>query len=127
MTPGISGIWSYGAVADFSCTRGFVLSNSNLSVENIGPINRQCTSSGEWSGVPPYCHYVDCGQTVTIPENGNVTYGNETTFASEAVVACSEGYILNGSDTLTCTSNGTWSPQPPSCSAISINKIYNIL
>jgi len=121
MTAGISGIWSYGAVAEYSCNTGYVLSHNNLSFDNNGPVNRTCLSSGEWSGIRPFCQLVDCDRNVTIPVNGNVTYENDTTFGNEAFVNCSEGYWLNGSHTLTCTEDGTWSPKSPMCSAISMD------
>jgi len=171
MTPGISGNLSYGAVAEFSCITGFVLSHSmslhctknglwngtkpicekrkcqppsqpiNGSVHPldvihsyldevryscaigfylIGPENRTCMSSGEWSDPEPHCQLVDCGRNVTLPVNGNVTLGNETTYGSEACVYCSEGYRLNGPNVLKCNTDGTWSSPSPTCNAISI-------
>ena len=172
MSPGFSEIWSYGAVAEFSCYTGFVLSHNislrctetglwngtnpscekgkcqpplqpiNGSIEPlnathtyldevmyscvigfdlIGTENRTCLASGEWSDNEPYCQLVDCGKDVTAPVNGNVIFGNETTFGSEAFVNCTEGYRLNGSHTLICASDGTWGPPLPNCSAISMN------
>jgi len=138
MTLGISGNWSYGTVAEFSCITGFVLSH-NLSLQctenghwcdtmlihnglwnDTNPENRTCLSSGEWSDNEPYCQLVDCGKNVTAPVHGKVIFGNETTFNSEAFVNCSEGYLLNGSHTLICTGDGTWDPHLPTCSVISM-------
>jgi len=112
MTPGISGNWSFGAIAEYSCITGYVLSN-NAPLQCI-----QNGTSGKWSDIIPHCKLVDCGTNFTGPVNGNVTYGNETTYASEAFVNCSEGYWLNGSQTLNCTSDGTWKPQSATCNAI---------
>ena len=177
MTPGISGNWSYGAVAEFSCITGYVLShNSSLhcmqngqwngteptceiqncsflpqlingKIESLndtytyqsvvmyscdlgfdlnGTTYRTCLASGEWSGDSPHCQLVNCGKNFTAPEHGNVTYGTETTFASKAFVNCTEGYYLNGSQTLTCTSDGTWDPQSQTCNALSMNYIFSL-
>jgi len=115
MTTGISGDWSYDAVAEFGCDAGYVLSH-NLSITCV-----QNGTSGEWSDVIPYCEPVDCGTNATAPLNGNVTYGNKTTFGHEAFVNCSEGYWLNGSQTLNCTSDGTWSHQSQICNLIGMH------
>jgi len=172
MIPGFSGYWSYGAVAEFSCITGFMLSHNvslrctetgfwngtnpicekrkcqppfqpingsfeplntthtfldkvmyscAIGFDLIGPENRTCLASGKWSYNEPYCQLVDCGENVTAPVNGNVIFGNETTFGSEAFVNCIEGYQLNGSQTRICTSDGTWGAHSPTCDAISMN------
>ena len=48
------------------------------------------------------------------PENGQVSVG-EVTFGSVATYSCDDGFILNGIATRTCTSDGTWSGDNPSC------------
>jgi len=177
VAPGIYGNWSLGAVGEFSCITGFVLSHNmslqctengrwndtspicekrkcqplshpiNGSIEPlnvthtyldevryncavgfnlIGPENRTCLSSGEWSEPEPHCQLVDCGN-ITAPVNGNVTGGEETTFGIEAFIHCSEGHRLNGSNVLKCNTDGTWSSQPPTCNAISIIIICVVL
>ena len=113
ITPGVSGNWSFGTKAEFGCDSGYILShNVTLQCQRNG-------TSGEWSDVIPQCRPVDCGTNAKVPVNGNITYGHETTFTNEAFVNCSEGYWLNGSQTLNCTSDGTWHPQSQTCNLIS--------
>ena len=59
------------------------------------------------------CLVVDCGHP------GNITNGRvhvyESGFKKIIRYSCNEGYILNGSSSRTCQSNGTWSGLKPTC------------
>ena len=57
---------------------------------------------------------VDCG-VLQPPLNGQVmVFG--TTLGSQALYNCDEGYILLGSTSRVCESNGRWSGDEPECS-----------
>ena len=56
---------------------------------------------------------VDCGPlSIT---NGQVVTPSGTTFMSTATYSCDNGYELNGTSTITCSSNGMWTPAAPIC------------
>ena len=48
------------------------------------------------------------------PDNGQVSVG-EVTFDSVATYSCDDGFTLKGTATRTCTSDGTWSGDNPTC------------
>ena len=56
---------------------------------------------------------IDCGDPGT-PANGD-TMVTTTTIGSIANHTCDTGYMLNGADQRECLSNGTWSPDLPTC------------
>ena len=52
--------------------------------------------------------------TLTDPANGIVTWTGLTP-GSTATYTCDVGFELNGVETRTCQSDGTWSDDPPTC------------
>ena len=48
------------------------------------------------------------------PGNGAVTV-NGTSPGDTATYSCNTGFELEGTDTVTCGDNGTWSAGPPVC------------
>lgn len=52
----------------------------------------------------------DCGALAV--QNGTVQYLQDTTYGQLAIVQCDDGYILQGSDHVTCELGGTWSAEP---------------
>ena len=57
-----------------------------------------------------------CANNLSNPDNGTVTL-DANTFSSQANYSCSEGYVLNGTTTLTrvCQADGLWSGSEPTC------------
>ena len=51
-------------------------------------------------------YFKGCGSTSLT--NGAVKYVNGTFYTSVAKLKCSDGYQLNGTDTVTCLENGEW-------------------
>ena len=104
----------FGSQCSLTCLLGHDLS---------GDATRSCGTDG-WSGDAPTCAPKDCG-TVTAPENGFVELGElGSLYGGAATYSCALGYKLIayngvsvGSATTesTCTSNGVWSPAPPTC------------
>ena len=58
---------------------------------------------------------IDCGDP-GIPKYGQ-RHGStlSTVYTSEVRYSCRSGYTLQGSDSITCQSNGEWSGSPPQC------------
>ena len=57
------------------------------------------------------------------PDNGRVTV---TGFGigDEASYTCDQGYQLDGVSSLTCSSDGQWSSQPPTCTQSMFDSLY---
>ncbi|XP_030270316.1 CUB and sushi domain-containing protein 1-like isoform X1 [Sparus aurata] len=93
----------------FSCEAGYSLS---------GSAERTCLHNGTWSGTQPVCQAVSCGNPGT-PAHGRIVFSDGITFGSSVAYACWEGFKTSGLTTRHCTTNGTWTGQPPDCTVIS--------
>ncbi|OCT85434.1 E-selectin [Xenopus laevis] len=106
-----NGKFKYNSNCSFSCNEGFALTDSNAL---------QCTASGSWSLDVPACEAVVC-PTIPVPEHGSMEceddYG-EFQYNSKCSFSCNEGFILTGSNSLHCTSSGSWSSGVPTCEAV---------
>ncbi|XP_045205733.2 CUB and sushi domain-containing protein 3-like [Mercenaria mercenaria] len=95
---------TYGTIETFTCNEGFELIGDDILV---------CTANGTWNGTVPICLIKDCGDLLP-PSNGDI-FVNKTTFGSEALYSCRNGFTLNGVENRTCLSNATWSESDPFC------------
>ncbi|CAG05694.1 unnamed protein product [Tetraodon nigroviridis] len=93
----------------FSCEAGYSL---------IGSVERTCLHNGTWSGTQPVCQAVSCGNPGA-PAHGRIVFNDGVTFGSSVAYACWEGFKTSGLTTRHCTTNGTWTGQPPDCVVIS--------
>ncbi|KAH3700409.1 hypothetical protein DPMN_075385 [Dreissena polymorpha] len=94
---------TYGSQAVYKCNRGF---NPDSGVV------RTCQDTGKWSGLPPVCIVVDCGNRTTL-ENGRVLFApSSTQYGATVILACNLGYRLLGNSSVTCTESGAWSTLP---------------
>ncbi|KAM7406247.1 hypothetical protein PAMP_000635 [Pampus punctatissimus] len=93
----------------FICEAGYSL---------IGSAERTCLHNGTWSGTHPVCQAVSCGNPGT-PAHGRIVFSDGITFGSSVAYACWEGFKTSGLTTRHCTTNGTWTGQPPDCTVIS--------
>lgn len=57
---------------------------------------------------------VSCGNPGT-PAHGRIVFSDGITFGSSVAYACWEGFKTSGLTTRHCTTNGTWTGQPPDC------------
>ena len=99
--------FSVGAVVAYSCIIGYTL---------IGPTTRTCLVNGTWSGIPPICEIIDCGDPGT-PNNGSRIL-NGTGLLSTVEYNCNDGYILIGSDIRECQSDKMWTGNIPECELV---------
>nr|XP_043886771.1 CUB and sushi domain-containing protein 1-like [Solea senegalensis] len=92
----------------FSCEAGYSLT---------GSAERTCLHNGTWSGTQPFCQAVSCGNPGT-PAHGRIVFSDGVTFGSSVAYACWDGFKTSGLTTRHCTTNGTWTGQPPDCTVI---------
>jgi len=90
----------------FTCDDGYNL---------VGNNSIQCQKNGLWSGIVPSCILInaDCGDPGT-PRHG-IKFYMSTTFGSVLNFSCLSGYILVGSISIQCNSDGRWSDVLPQC------------
>lgn len=62
----------------------------------------------------PQLSAVSCGNPGT-PAHGRIVFSDGITFGSSVAYACWEGFKTSGLTTRHCTTNGTWTGQPPDC------------
>lgn len=103
--------FSYGSHCDFECSEGFWLR---------GTSKLTCNNSGHWSQDLPTCHPVQCktidALSSSLSVNCSHPLGNFS-FGSQCLFTCEEGFSLNGTAELLCSSTGFWSDSLPSCTA----------
>lgn len=89
----------YGTVIRFTCEPGYHRRGAPVLV---------CTSLGEWSFPPPVCERAHCP---TLPEIDNgfiIDQENNFFFGDEGKIQCHKGYKLDGSPTIQCGVNQTF-------------------
>ncbi|XP_055388118.1 sushi, von Willebrand factor type A, EGF and pentraxin domain-containing protein 1 [Condylostylus longicornis] len=80
----------------------------------IGQKTLKCTKNGLWSGTPPTCSYINCGELPKL-ENGRIELSKpKTTFGTIAIYTCNVNYTIIGANERLCSNNG-WSGEQPSC------------
>uniref|UniRef100_A0A4W6DQS2 C3/C5 convertase n=1 Tax=Lates calcarifer TaxID=8187 RepID=A0A4W6DQS2_LATCA len=95
-----------GETQSFSCLEGFTL---------YGSAQRNCTTSGEWTGTTPVCdnHADDCDDP-GIPPGAQRSVGRFHR-GEKAVYRCQAGLDLLGSAERVCLENREWSGSSPRC------------
>lgn len=101
--------FSFGSFCDFECNEGFRLG---------GKPTLMCNESGLWSQNLPTCQPVQCGavQALSLTLSMNCSHPlDEYSFGSQCYFSCKEGYSLNGTEILFCSSRGIWNDSLPYC------------
>ncbi|XP_078580864.1 uncharacterized protein LOC144864548 [Branchiostoma floridae x Branchiostoma japonicum] len=94
---------AYQTVLQFACDSGYYL---------VGENSLTCQADGTWTNSAPTCAAVEC-QELTAPVNGEMTGTNF--YPAKVHFTCDSGYVLDGSPTLSCQADATWSETVPSC------------
>uniref|UniRef100_A0A8C9ZC06 E-selectin n=1 Tax=Sander lucioperca TaxID=283035 RepID=A0A8C9ZC06_SANLU len=97
--------FSFGSHCDFECDEGFWLRGTQTMT---------CNNSGHWSQDLPTCQReaVQCESiralSLSLSMNCSHPLGNFS-FGSQCLFTCEEGFYLNGTNVLLCSSTGFWS------------------
>ena len=99
-----------GQVIHYGCKKGYQLTDD-------GPKAAKCLETGKWNvSEPPTCQLVQCPQPPVI-KNGKLD-GNgqkEYSYLDSVKYECDFGFRMTGEDRLTCTFEGDWGDQIPTC------------
>ncbi|XP_042178665.1 P-selectin-like [Oncorhynchus tshawytscha] len=110
------GSFSYLSTCTFTCEEGYErLASSSATL--------QCGASGQWNDSQPQCIAVSC-PTLQQPQDGAISCGEDFTYGSSCNFSCSEGYLLQGAITVTCTSAAEWSEEIPHCEVVLCSELY---
>ena len=128
---------TFQSMAFYRCKLGFVLN---------GAEKRTCEADGDWNPDAPTCERmviiskltncsllsisaIDCGPQPEADTNGRVVSTEGTSLGDETVYACNAGFTPQGSTTVYCQNDGTYSDTAPSCIRkiiMSIGVIYEL-
>lgn len=99
---------TYGSVATYDCFFGFVIEGST---------EQHCDAYGLWNGTVPRCLAVTC-QVPPLIVNGYIAYEGNMYVDSQIEYECQECYKLNGTQYRSCTVEGLWTLDEPTCNLI---------
>ncbi|XP_035864583.1 P-selectin isoform X2 [Sander lucioperca] len=106
--------FSFGSHCDFECDEGFWLRGTQTMT---------CNNSGHWSQDLPTCQPVQCESiralSLSLSMNCSHPLGNFS-FGSQCLFTCEEGFYLNGTNVLLCSSTGFWSTSLPTCTGMPV-------
>eukprot|EP00058_Branchiostoma_floridae_P004385 XP_002589873.1 hypothetical protein BRAFLDRAFT_235843 [Branchiostoma floridae] len=94
---------NYQDVMTFTC---------NLGYEIVGSSSVTCQADATWSNNVPTCTRVQC-PALQSPTNGGSSGSNY--YQDVMSFTCDSGYELDGSATITCEADRTWTDSAPSC------------
>lgn len=133
--------FSVGVTVQYECDYGHVVKGSWAS--------RLCQATGDWSGEPPVCKFVDCGQPPTIEngnyvlkhppagstvgsatpielsrrsDNGGGAVGTFTYYGTIAHYSCDSNFKLTGQAQRECLETGQWRRPMPTCEPVQCPK-----
>ncbi|XP_041646713.1 P-selectin [Cheilinus undulatus] len=101
--------FSFDTVCDFECDEGFRLRGEQSLI---------CNQSGYWSQDLPTCQPVQCGaiHALSVILSMNCSHPlRDNSFGSQCHFKCKEGFGLNGTEVLFCSSSGFWNDSLPNC------------
>ena len=93
-----------GDAATMACNPGFRLQGASRLV---------CQMSLEWAPAPPSCLPVHCGEPH--PVENAIAVVEDKDYMSTLDYRCLQGFEARGSTQLTCSGDGTWEGDLPSC------------
>ncbi|KAL4228764.1 hypothetical protein ACF0H5_011806 [Mactra antiquata] len=94
---------TFGNMISFSCDGGYI---------TVGTDTLTCMENGNWSTELPSCQIIPdyCGN-VSTPDNGAISYSNDSLIDSVVTFECNTGYTLSGVTSRMCSNTGNWEPQ----------------
>ncbi|XP_040195467.1 C4b-binding protein alpha chain-like isoform X2 [Rana temporaria] len=106
---GLTGPYTLDSVISFECDKGFVLRGSS---------SISCNSDGQWVPAIPQCEIVNCSNPDV--KNSTRLSGLTGPYTLDSVISfeCDKGFVLRGSSSISCNSDGQWVPAIPQCETV---------
>ncbi|KAM8754572.1 C4b-binding protein alpha chain-like isoform 2-T2 [Acanthopagrus schlegelii] len=99
-------VYNYKDVVQYNCQTGFRLSGSNSA---------SCSDDGTFKPAPPTCTMVTCNRP-PLSEHGSLSPAKDSyTYGDVVQYSCQTGFRLSGSNSASCSDDGTFKPAPPTC------------
>ncbi|XP_067388548.1 E-selectin [Emydura macquarii macquarii] len=108
--------FTYNSACEFHCEEGYRLTGSSRV---------QCTAQGDWSEPFPKCEVAQC-ESLIPPEKGSMNCSHplgEFAYSTVCEFNCTEGWLLNGSNVLQCSSSGNWTASRPTCEVVTCDQL----
>ncbi|KAL4236643.1 biological adhesion [Mactra antiquata] len=106
-------LFDVGSRITYRCNEGY-----QFSLNSLNPFGQiECLATGQWESNLPECLTVTCPQPLPIQNGNTVLSSISIEYKSFVKYICDPGYAIQGGDTLICEADGTWSGEPPVCSA----------
>ncbi|XP_026188904.1 complement receptor type 1-like isoform X2 [Mastacembelus armatus] len=107
--------YTYMSVVYYQCHVGILIGEKEI----------WCTENGTWSASPPQCKEITC-QSPNVPKGfWRGAHNGLYHFRDTISIMCSRGYTITGPTTITCGSDGKWSPGLPNCKPMYHRKLRN--
>ena len=98
-----------GSKVAYTCKEGYKPS---------GSLARECLQGGKWSGTPPKCEFLDCGQPPPVKNANFVLKEGRTSYGSSVEYTCVSDYLPVGDAVKKCESTDSWSRNILTCDII---------
>ncbi|XP_062308851.1 P-selectin [Osmerus eperlanus] len=100
--------FSFTSTCSFRCEEGYSLTGDHTLT---------CLPAGQWTNHTPACEVVQC-DTLIVPHRASMNCLDPVkpfSYGSACRFTCEEGFLLSGSNTTQCSSQGNWSQTLPVC------------
>ncbi|NXA76402.1 CR2 protein, partial [Thryothorus ludovicianus] len=106
-------VYEYGDSLEVACSEGFALKGHGSS------ITLHCGSDGGWDPAVPECIPEPYCPKPVIPHGKEVSKSrSDYTVGAQVRLECEEGFVLRGSESVTCGAHLSWEPRLPFCDKV---------
>ncbi|XP_057896004.1 complement component receptor 1-like protein [Melospiza georgiana] len=103
-------VYESGDRLEVACSDGFAFKGRGSSITLL------CGSDGEWDPAVPECIPEPHCPKPDIPHGKEVYKGrSDYSVGTQVRLACEEGFVLRGSESITCGADQSWEPEVPFC------------
>ncbi|KAK2897247.1 hypothetical protein Q8A73_013627 [Channa argus] len=110
----VNGQWQTGSrpphrpssTVTLNCNSGYIMK---------GAATQTCEISGEWSPGLPTCEPVKCPPPPVVMNGDFCPNKEEYEYRDVLQYSCHKDFTINGSKSTTCSEDGTFKPDPPTC------------
>ncbi|XP_030277620.1 zona pellucida sperm-binding protein 3 receptor-like isoform X1 [Sparus aurata] len=99
-------VYKYKDVVQYTCPKGFKLSGSNSA---------SCSDDGTFKPAPPTCTMMTCNRPLPLEHGSFSPVKASYTYKDVVQYSCQTGFKLSGTNSVSCSDDGTFKPEPPTC------------